>query len=103
MGRALALACFLDGIALTLWLWMGLSHLEHSRRGFNRFIVPMFCLMAGLALYSNLSYLLLGLYYPMEIRAIVSGAMNGHAWLLPLNLVWAGLCWWQIKKPDKAE
>lgn len=101
-GRALALACFLAGIALSLWLWMGISRQEHSRIGFNRFMVPMFCLMAGLALYSNVSYLLWGLGFPMAIRAIETGAMSGNAWLPPLNLVWALLCWWGIKKPARA-
>jgi hypothetical protein len=101
-GRALALACFLAGMALSLWLWLWLGRLEHNRVGANRFMVPMFCLTSGMVLYSNGSYLLWGLGFPMAIRAIESGAMRGNAWLPPLTLVWAVLCWWQIKKPGRA-
>lgn len=97
-GRAMALACLLAGIALSLWLWMHYARLEHSRTGLNRLMVPMFCVMAGLALYSNVSYLLWGLGYPMAIRAIESGAMSGNAWLPPLNLLWAALCWLSINR-----
>ena len=62
-GGALALACFMAGISLSLWLWMRCGRLEQSRVGFNRFMVPMFCIMAGVALYSNASYLLLSLIH----------------------------------------
>jgi len=96
-GQALALACLLAGGSLSLCLWMRFSRV-YSRIAFNRFMVPMFCVLAGMALYSNVSYLLWGLGYPMAIRAIETGAMNGNSWLPPLNLLWAVLCWWGIDK-----
>ena len=39
--------------------------------------------------------------YPMAIRAIETGAMDGRSWPPPLNLVWAVLCWWAIDKRKK--
>jgi hypothetical protein len=97
-GHALAFACLSVGVLLATVLWMHYSASGKNTIGANRFMVPMFCLTAGMALYSNLSYFLWGAGFPMAIRAIENGAMQGKFWLPPLTLFWAVLCWWQIDK-----
>jgi len=98
-GHVLALACLSLGALLAAVLWRHYSASEKNTDGANRLIVPLFCLTAGLALYSNLSYFLWGAGFPMAIRAIENGAMHGKFWLPPLTLFWAVLFWWQIDKP----
>jgi hypothetical protein len=93
-GHALALACLLSGIALSLVLWIFYSPLSQGRSPIVRIMVGAFSLASGLALYSNPSYLLWGLGFPVAIRAFENGAIKGKWWLPPLTLIWAVL-WWR--------
>lgn len=99
-GRALALASLLAGTALALLLWTYYATRDPNCSGLRKVGVVTFCMSAGLALYSNLSYLLHVLGFPMAIRAIESGTMEGKYWLPPGTLLFAIFCWWNIRDKD---
>lgn len=100
-GHALAVACLLSGVALAPLLWLRYGPIVSGAPMLSQMMTVIFCCTAGLALYSNLSYLLWVLGFPMAIRAIETGAMRGNWWLGPVTLLWAVVCWWNIDKRKK--
>lgn len=88
-GGFLAVACLSAGIALGSGMWWHLSRFPTYRDPLMGLSLISVCLVAGLALDSNLTYLLWGIGFPMEIGTVKDGRMAEVYWLPPLTLLYA--------------
>ncbi|MQA40617.1 hypothetical protein [Rugamonas aquatica] len=92
-GAFLAIACMSAGFALTAGMWWHLSRNPSYRRQFMGLTLLSVCLVSGLALYSNLVYLLWGIGLPLDIGTVKAGKMGNAYWLPPLTLRYAVVCY----------
>lgn len=63
----------------------------------------MFCLMAGLALYSNLAYIIWITGYPINLGTVAAGKMGENYWLPPVTLLYAVVLYVMLKRLSKSE
>jgi len=95
--RFLALACLFSGFMLTGGLWWGLAKNQKYITGSNVILLGTFVVVAGLALYSNLAYLLWALGLPMGIGTSANGQMGHVYWLPPTTLLYTIFSWVMLK------
>lgn len=86
-GALNALGCLFSGVTLASYLWVT------KPQGHQTLLYAVFSLMAGLALYANLAWILWALKLPMDLGTVRDGRMAEHFWLGPATLVYAVICY----------
>ena len=92
-GRFVALACMFSGISLASYLWWRMTKRPGDIVNGNIIFLISFVIAAGLALYSNLVYLLWILDLPVKFGTIENGKMGQVYWFPPVILLYAVLAW----------
>jgi hypothetical protein len=100
-GDCLALACFSSGFTLAAYLWWSMAKHRQNIIGVNFINLVMFVSCSGLALYSNLAYLLWGFGLPIALHVGDRDEVGRLYWLPPALLLYAILMWIVIRLQAK--
>lgn len=96
-GFCLTLACLLAGVALTNYLWWSMAKQRVNTVGINLVYLVIFVVAAGLALYSNLTFLLWTFGFLPGIARHQVGTLGHFYWLPPTILLYAVVAWVRLK------
>lgn len=100
-GDFFALTCLSAGIALACGLWWRLSGHSAYLRPFKGLFLILYCVTAGLAMYSNLAYLIWIGGQPLSIGTVAAGKMGESYWLPPATLLYAVAMFGVLKSAAK--
>lgn len=100
-GDFFAITCVDAGLSLAFGMWWYLSARPEYLSQFKGITLAGACLISGLALYSNLAYLIWITGAPLSLGIVHSGKMAEHFWLPPATLLYAVFVFYGLKRGSK--
>lgn len=101
MGGIVAWSIFIMGVICAFFLWVKLRKDTHELPAYMQVLQLVIGVLAGLSLYSNLSWFLWILGIPINIETVVSGHMPENYWLGPATLAYTALCYYFYQSVKK--
>lgn len=101
MGGVVAWSIFIMGVICAFFFWVKLRKDTHEIPAYMKVLQLVIAVLAGLSLYSNLSWFLWILGIPINIGTVVSGHMLENYWLGPATLAYTALCYYFYQSVKK--